>query len=1225
MKRLNSKLCAVMVSLCMLVSLLPAGAWAADGTVATIDGEPYTTLQGAVDAAKENDVVELADHIEVAEAIRIAADKKVTICNGEDNAFTITRASGYTGLLFEVSGAMTLENVTVDGGAQNKITAVKPLAQVAGGGSLTLNAGAVLQNNNNTYGSGVDFGGAVFVAANGMLAMQDGTIQGNTAKVGGGIHSHGTVTMLGGKIADNDAFSGPGGGVCNQDGAFTADNATICDNTSVYGGGGVYSNTTTNMTGCIISGNASSLGGGVYVQRPANTSVDSVVATLDGCNIAENTATGKYGGGIWCNGTLKLNDTDVTGNTSTKQGGGVYGAGDFEINGGTISKNKSNAGGGIFIYTSGNNPGGGTLVVKGEAAITENTAVGSSGGGICAWDYEELIVEEGCTVSNNTAAKDGGGIWVDGIATIKGDVSGNTATGENNDFHSETGFDAVIGDKQYPDLASAIAEASTGDVITLQRNVFVDKGVYLVGVSGITIDGAGFSITASEEFAENDYGQINLMKLDASDQITIKNLTLVATADNKHVLDIANGSEGVVLENVTLDHTAGKPGAPMIVNGSTVTAQGKLNIITGANSWYGINVDAKNGAASVTFADNVEVTFTDNSGKDLALVKVENFENPEDAVKNPENAGLELGDNGQFAPPPEAEWGTDGTSYTNQGTLKKAFAALKDATGPTYIRLCKDVQLAEMLSVSGEFPIVLDLAGYTITAAEGSPVLVVNAGASLTLDDSSAEKTGKLTGGTGDNMNAGGVTVKDGATFTMNGGNITGNTGLNDGGVRLYKQSKFVMNGGSITNNTATTGNVHGGVYADRTSTVELSGNVVITGNKGYDVATKEMVDCDLWLDTLNGALITIGEAGLAQEAKIGVYINSSVFEWKEFTSPYAEGKASADNFIANRPSQRVTERDAADGGKQMFMTYPAAAAPTASVKSGTYFEAQRVELSTETESEYVAIYYTTDDSDPRTSETRQKYSSAITIDETTTIKAYTKGVEGAYLDSDVEEFNYTIRERSSDRPNNSSSNRNNYGGSNSNRYTFETGSADWNNPYVDVDADDWYYDAVRYAEEKGLFSGTTATTFAPDMAITRGMLVTVLYRAEGEPGVAGASAFADVAAGAYYARAVAWAQQNQIVKGYSDTEFAPDKLISREEFAAIMYRYADYQGTVSAESGDLSQFADEAQIADWARENVAWAVGSGLLSGKGNNLLDPTGSTTRAEAATILQRFLEK
>lgn len=118
---------------------------------------------------------------------------------------------------------------------------------------------------------------------------------------------------------------------------------------------------------------------------------------------------------------------------------------------------------------------------------------------------------------------------------------------------------------------------------------------------------------------------------------------------------------------------------------------------------------------------------------------------------------------------------------------------------------------------------------------------------------------------------------------------------------------------------------------------------------------------------------------------------------------------------------------------------------------------------------------------------------------------------------------------------------------------------------------------------------------------------------------------FEDVDEAAYYGEAIRWAASQKIVNGYSDTEFAPDKLITREEMAAIINRYAEYNGMEIVQKGDLSQFTDAAQISEWATANVRWAVGNGILSGRGDGTLDPKGNTTRAETAAILHRLIEK
>ncbi len=138
-------------------------------------------------------------------------------------------------------------------------------------------------------------------------------------------------------------------------------------------------------------------------------------------------------------------------------------------------------------------------------------------------------------------------------------------------------------------------------------------------------------------------------------------------------------------------------------------------------------------------------------------------------------------------------------------------------------------------------------------------------------------------------------------------------------------------------------------------------------------------------------------------------------------------------------------------------------------------------------------------------------------------------------------------------------------------------------------------------------------------------MLVTILYRAEGEPEVSGENPYTDVAEGTWYSDAVAWADANGIVKGFGDGTFGPNENITREQIAAIMMRYADYKGVDTGARADLSGYADADDISDWAYENMQWANAEGLITGRSNNMLVPQGNTTSAETAAILMRFCEK
>lgn len=177
--------------------------------------------------------------------------------------------------------------------------------------------------------------------------------------------------------------------------------------------------------------------------------------------------------------------------------------------------------------------------------------------------------------------------------------------------------------------------------------------------------------------------------------------------------------------------------------------------------------------------------------------------------------------------------------------------------------------------------------------------------------------------------------------------------------------------------------------------------------------------------------------------------------------------------------------------------------------------------------------------------------------------------------------------------------------------------------PFTDVRETDWFYDDVVFAYENGLFSGTTATTFSPYAPMTRAMLVTVLYRLEGEPAVTGRSGFSDVTIGSYYEAAVTWAADNGIVNGTSATTFSPSENVTREQMAAILCRYAQYKQYGTSASASLSAFSDAAAVSNYAKVPLSWAVAEKLVNGTDGKLL-PRASATRAQVAAILHRFVE-
>ena len=176
---------------------------------------------------------------------------------------------------------------------------------------------------------------------------------------------------------------------------------------------------------------------------------------------------------------------------------------------------------------------------------------------------------------------------------------------------------------------------------------------------------------------------------------------------------------------------------------------------------------------------------------------------------------------------------------------------------------------------------------------------------------------------------------------------------------------------------------------------------------------------------------------------------------------------------------------------------------------------------------------------------------------------------------------------------------------------------------YTDVSEGAWYGDAVRYVTEKQMMTGTGNNRFSPGEETTRAMIVTILYRLEGSPSVT-AAGFSDVSSGAWYADAVAWAEANDIVKGTGDGKFSPGESVTRQQLAAILYRYAQYKGYDLDQTAQMDDFSDAGSIQSYARTAMEWACGAGLIQGLGDGTVRPDGGATRAQVAVILQRLCE-
>ena len=1231
------KLLAILMTACMVITLTP--------TVAFAEGEgddSFADLQALID---EGDSVVLnQDYVADTDEgpVLIGSGKTVTIdLNGHtiDRGLTEATEAVSDGRIFTVSGTLTIKDTSAS--ENGKITGGFSSTNggailVNEGGVLNLEKGEISGNKVNYYqGSG---GGAIYINK-GSFNMSGGVIKSNEVDRvyggGGAVYCiRGTITMSGGEISGNTVkpFSNGGGGVYLNRSTMKMTDGTISGNKAegqgnIGRGGGVYASTNSvfDMSGGTISGNQAALdGGGVDVCNESTFN-------MSGGEISGNKALGEVpewgpgnGGGVIFSGSAfnLSGDAVIKDNEAKQAGGGVYVKSykddvTFTMNGGTISGNTA----GYFEEASGED--------------SHDAAVGE-GGGVCLTNGVKFVFNDG-TITRNKAFQTGGGIMVKDAETFAlngGIITGNYAHGYGGGVY----FD------------------STDFSLSGKVNVTGNKGSVALG---------------NGEFPENPTGKTD-------------NTCLVASMDDSKSMKITGDldpatSIGLWVWGNMIDDSA------VITSGQKINESGDwFPYFRSDVSYCGIVYED-----GVAYLKVLNHTASVGNWKALqdALTE-EDPEAQDDSVYK--NNKIVLTDNIEAADDDTELVVPDGQNVTidlNGFTIDRKLEDPRDNGYVCHVLghlVLQNDGVEEGVITGGNN--TRDGGGFFV-APGGSLMINKNIsirdnkaqfGAGVYTRGTFAMNYGTVSGNVA-SSNAGGVGVYGGGMFVSYKGEIINNEAQDCSGVYVRDAgSQFIVMGGKVSGNrSANHGLAASGVYIRSTNGMMLAGDPEISGNMNGE-NTERNVSLD------KGKTIAITEVQDALDnISVSVYVQNEPTPEKPvvFTSGLNgryEGKIFESEqeytIIVNEDGEAAMVKPAeggvvfdANGGKGQMekqvlgMGSGITLTANAFTRSGYRFTGWNTEQNGNGTAFEDGSTIPTDELKTLT----EDWQSDLTLyaqwkkNINPADRIYTVDLEGnggsGFIMTDkgeakageivtieltpdpgwsIEKLTVTqkngetvpVMEQSEG------------------VYTFEmpaanvTASAFFfmdpdkhdeicpSKAFDDLDTSQWYHEDTDYVIEKGIMNGVKEKKFDPSGLVTRAMMVTMLWRMDfSETGCADVG-FDDVEAGSWYAEAVNWAAEHEIVKGMSKTSFAPNDSITREQFATIMYRYADYKGIDLSASPqeDLGKYTDAGDVSDWAMESMQWAVGAGLINGMTETTLAPKGNATRAQAAAIFHRFCE-
>lgn len=810
-------------------------------------------------------------------------------------------------------------------------------------------------------------------------------------------------------------------------------------------------------------------------------------------------------------------------------------------------------------------------------------------------------------------------------------------------------------------LAAAKDSSSTDKTITLCADVTVtNKETQLSATDAVillpdgwTLDGQNHTITAAEDWEATEQNKpknpILGMATTTTNGVTIKDVKIVGNKNTKHGINAwtataeASGQNTpgtLTLENVTIEKcgTAG-----MVIQNTKVTASG---LTTSGNAWGAVNVDSK-GAPELTLTganlgENVQLW------TELETVSAEKITINDEAFQQVKGVGEDTLKGFTYYTTDPAKLGeasvTTKNGTTVYDTLETALADDNLAENTT-IKLLKDVTLKSPITLDKK-GLTLDGQGKKISYSPGEGATTPTTGALITIKDKDTDADS----GSGDGITVKNLTVdagnkaKYGVQFycvdsgTLDGVTVKGGTYssvlVNGAKAKItgcalvpadgaYANIEYGMGTEVTTQPEITLSNVTGDpdkhlVYADKVTADKIEGNSEktyaqianeinnkLTGVKVTLVIKDSSSIEEIMIPGTEFYTVTFNGNGVSTVSPSTLVTNSDGKLTDSLPIPTRSGYTFEGWYTEANGGTKVSDNHVFDKDMTLYAHWKSTGGSSSG--SGSSGSGSSGGGGGSVVTKYT-LTFDTNGGTAISKVTKDKGTKVDLSSYTTTRQGYT--FAGWYADKALTDKVTSVT-------------------LNSNQTVY----AKWTEktpekpalPFTDVTKGDWFYDAVQYVYDKGMMNGVDGGRFAPNATTSRAMIVTILYRLENEPAVSGKSPFTDVAAGQWYTNAVAWAAANGIVTGTTDTTFAPNGNITREQMAAILYRYASYKGLDVSRQADLSGYADANAISAYAKQAMAWANGQGLITGVTATTLRPDGNAVRAQAATILMRLCEQ